>query len=54
LGLHDLSVAAKVIKGGKTVRKVDVNEILEGLEEQIKEPTAWAYGDQGLVMNKAR
>lgn len=26
-----------VIKGGKTVRKVDVNEILEGLEEQIKE-----------------
>ena len=26
-----------VIKGGKTVRKVDINEILEGLEEQTKE-----------------
>lgn len=50
VGLHDQRVshsvaAAKVIKGGKTVRKVDVNEILEGLEEQIKDPTAWAYGD---------
>lgn len=28
-----------VIKGGKTVRKVDVNEVLEGLEEQKKEET---------------
>ena len=28
--------AIQVIKGGKTVRKVDVNEVLEGLEEQIK------------------
>ena len=52
--VHDLSIAAaKVIKGGKTVRKVDVNEILEGLEEQIKEPAvAWACGDQGRLVGE--
>ena len=45
-----LRVGSEVIKGGKTVRKVDVNEVMEQLEEPTQVFAAACVYNMGVVV----